>query len=141
MIVMNWPNTDNNLIDCPQCGYPAERVKFIIGGEITVNCPYCGYYSSSGTKGTKEFIGRGTVHNPGMSRRIEENEIIDDDLIGNYVAVYTWDKEKKKLITRKGDVPKTLDQLCEEAIAQQEWDNICRMSSNHDLTNVVPFGE
>ena len=138
------PNTDNNLIDCPQCGFPAERTKFIIGGEIITNCPFCGYYSSTSSEGRTEFVGCGVVHYNGNSRRVDKEETRESltafinkvSATTKYLDVYYWNGEK--LETLYGENPRTLDELCEEAIAKAEWDNLCRMGLQEDV-DCLPF--
>lgn len=122
------PNTDNNLINCPQCGYPAEKVKFIIGGEETTSCPWCGYYSIANKEGTREMHGYGTMHFFGSNNsiRLNKNSVLNikDTDTESVQSIYVWNPSEKRLDTFKGTKPQTLDEMVDESIAERDWENM-----------------
>lgn len=52
----------SDMIDCPQCGLPAQKDDYYVIGEERVVCDYCGYSHLKADGKTEVSKGYGSVH-------------------------------------------------------------------------------
>lgn len=131
------------LIDCPQCGLPAQKDEYYVVGEERVTCNLCGYSHIKGINGTESSKGYGSIH------YISKNEIengsnqiekiirlkIPMDIIDRHKTImninenydttqssfYIWNEEKKSLECLVGVLPRTIDEEYEEKAKEAEY--------------------
>lgn len=141
-------------VDCPQCGLPANEMKYFIEGQVQTVCPWCGYKKMISGDGTSSNKGFGSVHycdrNGNHSVKtfsnplpVGEKTLIIKDIEENYDSskckLFEWNNEQKRLVPVIGTVPNTLDERYQEyAMEQAYYDSIkyegeCRFTSDEEL--------
>ena len=133
-----------DIIDCPQCGYPAIKKDYHVTGEESVKCEWCGYSHLKTIKENHYRKGYGSVHSTpkiinGSNQKIniilfnsetmqdEKNNYISND---NYCNVFVWNEEKNILECLKGKLPETLEEIYEQQRQEGEYYQLMREYSS-----------
>ena len=138
-----------DIIDCPQCGLPANKNDYYIVGEERVVCNWCGYSHLKTIQGTETKKGYGSIH-------LIKNEESDStectvrlktpsdiayrhkvimDIQENYdtdrSSFYVWNEERGCLECLIGNKPKTLDEVYQEQSNEAEYYRQIQLNSIH----------
>lgn len=134
-----------DVIDCPQCGFPAQLDEYYIEGEERVTCDWCGYSHTKNHKGTESSKGFGSIHYVAIEDEslqsnvklklplsIQERHTIIMHLeSGSYnkqkSSFFVWDDEANELECLLGEKPQTIneyyDAKASEALMQMRSEN------------------
>lgn len=146
----------SDLIDCPQCGMPAQLDEYYVTGEERVICDYCGYSHIKRIDGTVEkHKGYGTLHKISINETdngsnkteditrfteqlsiVNKNELILSLNNSEKSSLYVWNDEENKLETLVGTKPQTLEELFLQKADEDNYYNSFRSSL---ATDTVPF--
>lgn len=122
-----------DMIDCPQCGLPAQQDEYYVIGEERVVCNWCGYNHLKTIEGTSIHKGYGSVHyvpkeENGSNQIVKFDtpvDIIDrHNLVMNIhdkSNVFVWNEEAKRLECLIGEMPKTLEEEYQEQRIEAEY--------------------
>lgn len=125
-----------DMLDCPQCGLPAQKDDYYVTGEERVVCNWCGYTHIKSIEGTESSKGYGTIHYVPKNEKtngsnqteklvrlkipmdiIQRHKVIMD-IQENYDTensnVYVWNEENNSLDCLLGKRPKTIDEVYQE---------------------------
>lgn len=126
-------------IDCPQCGYPAQKDEYYVVGEEKVICNHCGYshVKSNDSETPHIYRGCGTIHYVSKDGKqdklvrlrvplsVVDRHKIYMDIQENYdtekSSFYAWDDAKKSLDFLVGKKPQTLEEQYQEQSAEAEY--------------------
>jgi hypothetical protein len=133
---MDMSSIITDMIDCPQCGLPAQKDEFYIIGEERVNCNWCGYSHLKTIEGEESRKGYGSIHYaPKIEKENGSNQykrivkistpcnIIRRHHIIMYMqkycdtdnsSFYVWNEEEQRLECLIGNMPKTIDEEYQE---------------------------
>lgn len=131
------PSVISGFIDCPQCGFPAQKDEYYVVEEERVLCDYCGYTHTKIRDNIATSKGYGSVHYVRMnetengskqeteiirfntsldlSARNEVLQKIYDDCDQHRSSMFIWTDEHG-LEALHGATPKTLSEQYEEEI-------------------------
>lgn len=133
-----------DIIDCPQCGLPAQKDNYHIVGEERTVCNWCGYSHTKTINGSITVKGHGSIHyhkdkdneekivrliNP-LSLVEQSNVVID--IHKNYddkSCFYVWNEQLNKLDCICGTLPMTLDQQYEYHLSELEYEKMIQRMS------------
>lgn len=141
-----------DMIDCPQCGLPAQKDSYYVVGEERVVCNWCGYSHLKTTEGTESSKGYGSIHYvPKESNGSNQSEKIvrlktPSDIIHRHKVImdidknydndkssfYIWDEERKSLDCLIGSKPKTIDEVYQEQKKEADYYRQMQFSKNID---------
>ena len=129
----------SGLMDCPQCGLPAQKDDYYVVGEERVFCDYCGYTHMKNGETTQASKGYGSVHyvrvigtENGSNQETEiirfnepldlsaRNQVLQkiyEDCDQNRSSMFVWSDENG-LEALHGAKPKTLDEQYGEELQQ-----------------------
>ena len=124
-----------DVIDCPQCGLPAQKDDYYVTGEEKVVCNYCGY-SHLKTLNASEFSkGFGSIHFAPKSKNGSNSSLriiklkypvinttqrhniimnIQNNFDIHKSSFYVWDEDENKLECLLGKIPKTIEEEYDE---------------------------
>lgn len=147
----------SDMIDCPQCGLPAQKDDYYVVGEERVVCDYCGYTHIKTDEGTQSSMGYGSVHyvhvkENGSSTKHETELIrfktpldlkarhdaiikIYNECEPNRSSLFVWNENLKELECLHGYKPRTLDQQYQNAIEE----HYNRMTSGITIDDTIDF--
>lgn len=126
-------------VDCPQCGYPAQKDEYYVVGEEKVVCNHCGYshVKTNEDKFPHTYHGCGTIHYVSKDGKTDKLvrlrvplSIVDRhkiymDIQENYdtekSSFTVWDDTKKALDFLVGRRPRTLEEQYAEQTAEAEY--------------------
>lgn len=144
-----------DIIDCPQCGLPAQEDKYYVIGEEKVVCNWCGYNHLKTISGTESRKGYGSIHyvpkNENGSNQSEKiirlkspSDIIHRhkvimDIQENYdndkSSFFVWNEETHCLECLVGNKPKTLEEVYQEQKDEADYYRQLEFASNHQNDN------
>jgi rubredoxin len=153
----------SDMIDCPQCGLPAQKDDYYVVGEERVVCDYCGY-SHIKADGDKEVSpGYGSVHyvhvNESDSSSKRETELIRFktplDLKARHDAImkiygecdpnrsslFVWNENLNELECLHGSKPRTLDQQYQDAMEEHDYYNQIMANSGIKSIECTDYNE
>lgn len=140
-----------DMIDCPQCGLPAQKDDYYVIGEERVICNWCGYSHLKTISGTESSKGYGSIHyvpkntenGSNQSEQIVRLKTPSDilhrhktvmDIQDNYdidkSSFYVWDEEKQSLECLIGNKPKTIEEVYQEQKDEAEYYRQIEFSSS-----------
>lgn len=145
----------SDMIDCPQCGLPAQKDEYYVVGEERVVCDYCGYSHVVAEGKKEESLGYGSIHYV----HVDENENgsnhkkeiirlktpltlkarhdaimkIYNEYDNNRSSLFVWDESFGKLECLHGSMPKTLDEQYRDSLEEQLY----YQSLRHQLGNTT----
>lgn len=135
-------------VDCPQCGLPADEMKYFIEGQVKTVCPWCGYQKLISGDGSSSKKGFGSVHYQRKDGTytirtfaeplpVGEKTVIIKDIEENEsynspgCKLFEWNTEKKCLMPIIGSVPNTLDERYQEFAMEQMYYDSIRYEESH----------
>ena len=150
----------SDMIDCPQCGLPAQRDDYYVVGEERVVCDFCGYTHIKTDDGTQASMGYGSVHyvHVNANNTKHETELIRfkaplnlkarhdvvmkiyDECDINRSSLFVWNENLKELECLHGHKPRTLYQQYQDAIDEEDYYNHI-MAKVPGTTDTVDFDE
>lgn len=130
-----------DMIDCPQCGLPAQKDEYYVVGEERVVCNWCGYSHLKTVKGMETSKGYGSIHyvpkndnGSNQSEQIVRLKIASDivlrhktvmDIQSNYdtdkSSFYVWNEDEGKLECLVGKRPKTIEEVYQEQREEADY--------------------
>lgn len=134
---------NTEMIDCPQCGLPAQKDEYYVVGEERVICNLCGYTHVKSISGKRTSKGYGSIHY--ISRNESENgsnqterivrlksplPLLDrhkiiTDIEKNYdrekCCFYVWDEANNTLDCLMGAKPKTISEVYQEQSEEADY--------------------
>ena len=134
--IMNGVITD--IVDCPQCGLPAQVDEYYVVEEERLICEWCGYTHTKTHEGIEANKGYGSIHyvskegvETAVSLKlplslIERNQVIiliQAQFDEAKSSLYVWDDEANKIECLVGKKTKTLSEHYEEEAlkARLQW--------------------
>lgn len=140
-----------DIIDCPQCGLPAQKDDYYVIGEEQVICNWCGYNHLKTIEGDEFKKGYGTIHyfpkeengsnqsedivklNTSIEIITRHNVIMDiqENYDSDKSSFYVWNEEEKRLECLVGKMPKTLEEVYQEERAKADYYRRMEFGSNH----------
>lgn len=145
-------------IDCPQCGYPAQKDEYFITSEERITCNWCGYSHLKTLDDISTTKGYGTIHyykNNNGSNTLEKivrlntlsnvinNHNIILDIQTNYdihnSKFFVWNDITNKLDCLVGRKPKTIDESYDEIRNELEYYNQINSYSNNGSNGDIEF--
>jgi len=149
------------VIDCPQCRFPAHKDDYHVVGEERVVCNWCGYTHTKSASGTESSRGYGSIHytpknestngsnqtenivrlkNPldlvGRHKTIME---IEKDFDINNSSFYVWNEETQSLECLIGKLPRTIDEEYEERKQEIQYEIEMRYTQGINLSDCKDF--
>lgn len=127
------------IIDCPQCGYPAQRDDYYVVDEEILTCQYCGYSHYKTPSTFDPSKGFGSIHyitKAGITKSIiplklplslmDRHRIIlnIEDLYSKQSSFFVWNEEDSKLDCIVGKFPKTLAEQYEEEFMKGYYESV-----------------
>lgn len=129
-----------DMIDCPQCGLPAQKDDFYVVGEEQVVCNWCGYSHTKTAEGTASSKGHGSVHYVKSENGSNQTEQIvrlklPMSIIERHKTImeiqkdyditksnfYIWNEEENNLECLLGKKPRTIDEVYQEEKEKAEY--------------------
>lgn len=127
-----------NIVDCPQCGLPAQLDEYYVVEEERLICEWCGYSHTKSHLGIETNKGYGSIHyvskegvETAVSLKlplslIERNQVIlmiQAQFDEAKSSLYVWDDEANKIECLVGQKIKTLSEHYEEEAlkARLQW--------------------
>ena len=131
------------MLDCPQCGLPAQKDEFYVIGEERVTCNWCGYNHLKTIQGTESKRGYGSIHYVpkdedtngsnqserivrikapyGIVRRHQVIMDIQEHYDTDKSSFYVWNEAEQKLECLIGNKPKTIDEVYQEQREEADY--------------------
>lgn len=148
-----------DIIDCPQCGLPAQKNEYYVIGEEQVVCNWCGYSHIKTIEGTEFSKGYGSIHYiPKEEKGSNQSENIVRfkspidivrrhkiimDIQKNYdsdkSSLFVWNEQQEVLECLIGNKPKTLDEIYQEQREKAEYYRQIEFSSSRNNTEFEEF--
>lgn len=143
-----------DIIDCPQCGLPAQKDEYFATGEERVCCDWCGYSHIKSIDGTIEpSKGYGSIHYVSVNETkngsnqkekivrckvpldiIQRNNSVIEILSKydkNRSGIYVWNDDKEELECLIGTKPKTLEERYRDVMQEEQYYRKIAYSENH----------
>lgn len=134
---------NTEMVDCPQCGLPAQKDEYYVIGEERTVCNWCGYNHVKSVTGKRSSKGYGSIHyvpkneSQNGSNQIErivrlksplqllDRHRIVMDIEKNYdhdkSSFYVWNEATKALECLMGARPKTIGEVYQEQCDEAEY--------------------
>ncbi len=132
-----------DMVDCPQCGLPAQKDEYYVIGEERVTCNWCGYNHLKTIEGTESSKGYGSIHyvpkdeNTNGSNQTESivRLKVPMDLVQRHQTImgiqkgydvdkssfYIWNEGTRSLDCLLGKKPQTIDEAYQEQKGMAEY--------------------